>query len=129
MANFANINSKNKVMSVIAIADRDCGGGKFPESEPIGQKFINEVLNIPGKWLQTSYNGSFRCRYAGMDGYYNEERDSYIPRKPFESWILNNETLDWESPIPYPDDENEYYWDETIKNWKEVKVSKEIVEE
>ena len=63
MAHFAQV--KNNVVSdVIVVANSDCGGGEFPESEPIGQAFIAS-LGITGTWLQTSYNGNFRENYAG----------------------------------------------------------------
>ena len=65
MAHFAQINSNNKVEQVIVISNDDCGGGDFPESEPIGQEFIAS-LGLEGLWLQTSYSGSFRNCYAGI---------------------------------------------------------------
>ena len=63
MAHFAKVDN-NIVQEVIVIANSDCGGGDFPESEPIGQTFIAS-LGLAGNWLQTSYSGSFRNIYAG----------------------------------------------------------------
>ena len=65
MAHFAEI-TNNTVAQVIVIANDDCGGGNFPESEPIGQAFIAS-LGLTGEWLQTSYSGSFRNCYAGIE--------------------------------------------------------------
>jgi hypothetical protein len=65
MAYFAQVNNQNKVTEVIVVADSDCGGGNFPESEPIGQAFIAS-LNLAGLWLQTSENGLYRNCYAGI---------------------------------------------------------------
>jgi hypothetical protein len=65
MAHFAQVNSDNIVEQVIVISNNDCGGGNFPESEPIGQGFIAS-LGFTGEWLQTSYSGSFRNCYAGI---------------------------------------------------------------
>ena len=62
MAHFANIEN-NEVTQVIVIANDDCGGGTFPESEPIGQAFIAS-LGLTGVWLQTSYSNSFRNLFA-----------------------------------------------------------------
>lgn len=65
MAHFAKIENSNKVSEVIVVSNDDCGGGTFPESEPIGQEFIAS-LGLTGLWLQTSYSGSFRNCYAGI---------------------------------------------------------------
>ena len=65
MAHFALIDETNTVVEVITVGNENCGGGNFPESEPIGQAFIASC-GIPGQWLQTSYNGNFRGLYAGI---------------------------------------------------------------
>lgn len=65
MAHFAKINDDDIVEQVIVVANSDCGGGDFPESEPVGQAFIASI-GITGEWLQTSYSGSFRQNYAGV---------------------------------------------------------------
>lgn len=77
MAHFAKIEN-GMVTEVIVIADADCGGGQFPESEPIGQAFIASI-GLDGEWLQTSYNNNFRGRYAGAGGYlYDSELDEFV---------------------------------------------------
>jgi len=68
MAHFAKIEN-NVVQEVIVVSNDDCGGGEFPESEPIGQAFIANTLKFDGVWAQTSYNASFRNCYAGV-GYH-----------------------------------------------------------
>lgn len=80
MAHFANIQN-NKVNDVIVIANEDCGGGNFPESEPIGQAFIAS-LGLEGEWLQTSYSGSFRGCYAGLEYTYDPALDEFVPPTP-----------------------------------------------
>lgn len=75
MAHFAQV--KNNVVSdVIVVANSDCGGGDFPESEPVGQAFIAS-LGIAGTWLQTSYNGNFRGTYAGFGYTFNASLGEY----------------------------------------------------
>jgi hypothetical protein len=64
MAHFARIDENNMVGQVIVVSNDDCGGGNFPDSEPIGQAFIAS-LGITGNWLQTSYHNNFRGKYAG----------------------------------------------------------------
>ena len=70
MAHFAQIDEQNIVQQVIVVANDDCGGGKFPESEPIGQAFIAS-LGLTGTWLQTSYHANFRGQYAGIGDLWN----------------------------------------------------------
>lgn len=84
-------------------------------------------------YKQTSYNTyggvhklggtPLRKNYAGIGYTYDEERDAFIPPKPFNSWILNEETCLWESPVACPEDasvDKQYFWDERIQNWVEI---------
>jgi len=83
MAHFALVDSLNVVREVIVIGNDDCGGGTFPESEPIGQAFINgphpHCLALEGHWLQTSYSGSFRACFAGIGFTYDPALDVFLP--------------------------------------------------
>ena len=76
MAHFAKI-VDDVVVDVIVVSNDDCGGGKFPKSEPIGQAFIAS-LGLDGEWKQTSYNGNFRARYAGVGFTYDVENDEFV---------------------------------------------------
>ena len=76
------------------------------------QDFIDDLPNKE-QWIQTSYNHNIRKNYAGVGYSYDEVRDAFIPPKPFDSWILNEETCNWEAPTPYPDDGQIYSWNET----------------
>ena len=76
MAHFAKIED-SLVVDVIVVANSDCGGGDFPESEPIGQAFIAS-LGLDGEWLQTSYNSNFRGNYAGIGGTYDAVLDVFV---------------------------------------------------
>jgi hypothetical protein len=78
MAHFALIDDTNTVREVIVIGNDDCGGGDFPESEPIGQAFIAS-LGITGTWLQTSYHANFRGAYAGISYTYDPTTDTFNP--------------------------------------------------
>jgi hypothetical protein len=79
MAHFARID-QGIVREVIVIDNDDCGGGEFPESEPIGQAFIASI-GLEGDWAQTSYNGNFRGTYAGI-GYTFDGDDFIAPAAP-----------------------------------------------
>ena len=81
MAHFAHIQN-GTVSQVIVVANADCGGGDFPESEPIGQALIAS-LGLAGEWKQTSYNNNFRGKYAGIGDTYDAELDKFIsPTNP-----------------------------------------------
>lgn len=87
MAHFAKVNENNVIETVINVSNDDCGGGNFPESEPIGQAFI-ATIGLSGVWLQTSYNNNFRGMYASIGGTYNSINDVFVgipadPEKPF----------------------------------------------
>lgn len=88
------------------------------------QEFIdNMVDNEPGKWIQTSYNTlggvhklggtPLRKNFAGIGFTYDEDKDAFIPPKPFNSWTLNETTCMWEPPVAYPTDGQSYRWNET----------------
>lgn len=83
MAHFALIDETNIVRDIIVISNADCGGGTFPESEPIGQLFINGphpyCLALEGEYLQTSYSGSFRGCFAGLGWSYDRVADVFLP--------------------------------------------------
>lgn len=84
MAHFALVDEENVVRQVIVVSNTDCGGGNFPESEPIGQAFIAS-LGISGSWLQTSYHGNFRGVYAGIGYTYDADLDEFVaPALPTE---------------------------------------------
>ena len=77
MAHFALVDDTNTVREVLTVNNDDCGGGNFPESEPIGQAFLASI-GLIGRWLQTSYHGNFRGEYAGIGGQYDEETDQFV---------------------------------------------------
>lgn len=84
MAHFAQVNNDNVVTQVIVVSNDACGGGDFPESEPIGQAFIAS-LGLNGRWLQTSYHANFRGLYAGVGMKYDPVLDEFVaPPLPTE---------------------------------------------
>jgi len=118
MGHFAQVNDKNRVTQVV-VADDD------------QQEWLE--TNLGGVWVQTSYNtrggehilGSepFRKNYAGIGYTYDEDRDAFIPPKPFESWVLDETTCLWVAPVPMPEETDEegnpvpYVWDESAGEW------------
>jgi hypothetical protein len=120
MAHFAQLNDQNIVLQVIVIHNNDCLDDMGDESEAKGIEFCNSL--IPGNWIQTSYNARIRKNYAGIGFTYDQQRDAFIAPKPFSSWILNETTCQWEAPVPYPNNEKPYVWDEQSQQWIEVPV-------
>tara|TARA_Y100001951_G_C11286047_1_gene268767 strand:- start:812 stop:1171 length:360 start_codon:yes stop_codon:yes gene_type:complete len=116
MAHFAEIGENDKVLRVIVVANEENVDGEGNENEVFGAKFCRELLG--GTWKQTSYNNSFRKRFAGLNFTYDSEKDAFIPPKPFNSWTLNESTLGWDAPVSYPEDGNDYIWDEPTTSWK-----------
>ena len=80
--------------------------------------FDTFVDSSAGEWIQTSYTGSIRKNFAGIGFTYDKDRDAFIKPKPFASWILNEDTCNWESPVPYPADGNQYRWNEETQSWE-----------
>jgi hypothetical protein len=111
MTHFAKVN--NGIVEQVIVAE--------PE---FFQTFVD---SSPGEWIQTSYNTragihllggtQLRKNYAGIGYTYDSQRDAFIPPKPFASWTLNEQTCQWDSPIPYPTTGDFYTWDETAQNW------------
>ena len=122
MAYFAKLGTGNIVEQVISINNAVITDSNGVEQEQLGVDFINKLYNTRDVWKQTSYNRNFRKNYAGIGYQYDQQRDAFIPSKPFNSWVLNEDTCRWEAPIPYPQDENKYTWNESTLTWDIVEV-------
>jgi hypothetical protein len=120
MAHFAKVNNGVVVQVIVA--------------EP--EFFETFVDSSPGEWIQTSYNTrggvhyqpdsntpsedqtkALRKNYAGIGYAYDREKDAFIPLQTFPSWVLNEDTCLWEAPVPMPQDEKAYKWDEANTSW------------
>jgi len=118
MAHFAQIDQNNTVTQVLVVSNNDITDENGVEQEQLGIDFLHALLGADKTWVQTSYNGSFRKHYAGIGYTFDSARAAFIPPKPFDSWLLNEETCVWESPIAYPQDDNSYMWDEATLSWQ-----------
>jgi hypothetical protein len=117
MAHFAQLSSNNTVSQVIVVNNADTIDQDGNESEAIGIAFCQTLLGADTRWIQTSYNARIRKNYAGIGFTYDEDLDAFIPPKPFPSWVLNEDTCLWESPLPMPNDGQKYQWDENQGQW------------
>jgi hypothetical protein len=126
MASFAKIGLNSKVIEVLSVVNEVLHDSNGIEQESIGIDFLTKLTGYP-VWKQTSYNTHggihnnnetpLRKNHAGIGYTYDEDRDAFIPKKPFNSWVLNESTCLWESPIPYPQDNNKYKWNEQNQSW------------
>lgn len=120
MAHYALLNHKNIVQKVIT--------GKCQDDSDADMELVFQDM-YKMKCKQTSYNTlggahilggtPFRKNYAGVGYTYDESRDAFIPPKPenLDSWVLNEDSCLWEAPIPYPDDDQDYGWNEEAQSW------------
>ena len=106
MSHFAKLN--NNVVTEVIVAEQD-----FINSGAVGDSFL---------WVQTSYSGSFRKNYAAVGYTYDKAKDAFIAPKPYPSWVLVEDTCQWEAPTAMPDDGKTYAWDEDTTAWVENNV-------
>ena len=116
MATFAKIGLNNKVIEVLSVHNNELLDSNGVEQEVNGIDFLTKLTGW-SIWVQTSYNNNFRKNHAGVGFAYDEDRDAFIAPKPYASWILNEDTCQWEAPVAYPDDDNRYTWNETNQTW------------
>ena len=126
MASFAKIGLNNKVIEVLSVHNNELKDSNGVEQEVNGIDFLTKLTGW-AIWKQTSYNTSggvhnnggtpLRKNHAGIGYTYDEDRDAFIPKKPYASWILNEDTCLWEAPVAYPDDGERYTWNESTTNW------------
>jgi hypothetical protein len=115
MAHFAEIGLNNVVQQVIVVNNNELLDENGIEQESLGQEFCRKLLG--GTWIQTSYSGQFRKNYAGPGFVYDSVKDAFIAPKPYASWTLDENTLQWAAPVPVPDTNNVYAWDEPTQSW------------
>ncbi len=122
MAYFAKLGTGNIVEQVISINNSVITDANGIEQEQLGVDFINKLYNTRDVWKQTSYNSTFRKNYAGIGYQYDQERNAFIAPKPFNSWILNEDTCKWEAPITKPQDDKKYTWNEQTLYWDLLEI-------
>lgn len=130
MAHYCFIDENNVVVSVIVGKDEDELGNDGVAYD--WEEFYGREKGL--KCLRTSYNTRggehafggtpYRKNYAGIGFSYDEALDAFVPPKPFESWLLNEETCLWEAPVPMPE-EGLHTWNEETQSWEPVQIGEE----
>jgi len=105
-------------------------GGVVTQVIVAEQDFINSgAVGNAADWVQTSYNTHagqhpegrpLRKNYAGVGYSYDAGRDAFIPPKPHNSWVLDEDTCLWNAPVAYPTDGNRYEWNESTTSWDQI---------
>lgn len=121
MAHFAQIDESNIVTQVLVVGN---------DQEHRGQDFLANDLGLGGTWIKTSYNTHggvhseggtpLRKNYAGIGYTYDAGRDAFIPPKPYNSWVLDEDTCLWNAPTPMPTEGGPYIWVEDDLNWQVI---------
>ena len=128
MASFAKLNSENIITTVESVVNEVLKDSNGIEQENIGIEFLKTLYNEPNAiWKQTSYNTHgnvhslggtpFRKNHAGIGMTYDAQRDAFISPKPYNSWLLNEQTCNWDAPVAKPNDNNIYSWNEETQSW------------
>jgi len=121
MASFAKLGVGNIIERVEVVSN------DIATTEQAGVEFLQNLYGDRAVWKQTSYNTRggqhlldgtpFRKNFAGIGFKYDQTRDAFIPKKPFNSWTLNETTCLWEAPVVKPDDGQQYIWNEDNQTW------------
>jgi hypothetical protein len=114
MAHYAFLDENNIVTEVIPGRNEDEVVDGISDWEAAYGEIRGQVCK------RTSYNGNYRKNYAGVGHYFDAERDAFIAPKPYESWILNEETCRWEAPTPRPTEGGPWMWVEADLNWQAI---------
>jgi len=119
MAHFTILDSENIVTSTIVVDNSVITDESGNEVEQLGKDYLENILGA-GKYVQTSYNGTFRKHYATTGWFYNKTLDAFIPPKPYPSWTLDSTSLLWEPPVDRPDNDKVHEWNEDTQAWDET---------
>ena len=112
---FAKIGLNNKVIDRVVVHNNELLDANNELNENLGISFLTNLTGW-AIWKQSFKDGT-RKNQAGIGYTYDENRDAFIPPKPFNSWTLNETTCQWEAPVAYPDDGKKYEWNESTQQW------------
>ena len=126
MSHFAKI--ENNIVTFVTVGRQEDDGKEQELFERTGDVYRQTSYNTRGGVHYTDgvpsedQSKALRKNYAGIGYTFDEERDAFIPPKPYESWVLNEDTCLWDSPVPYPSDGGMYEWNETEQSWVETTI-------
>jgi len=127
MSHFAKLDANN-IVTFVTVGRQEDDGKEHELYERTGDIYKQTSYNTRGGIHYNPETGepsadqtkAFRKNYAGIGYTYDEDRDAFIPPKPYDSWVLNEDTCLWDAPVPYPTDGGMYAWDEETGAWTEL---------
>jgi hypothetical protein len=109
MAHYAKV--ENGVVTQVIVAEQD-----VIDSGIFGHGWVQTSYNTIGN-THTQGKTPLRGNYAGIGYTYDQTNDVFYAPQPFPSWVLNNTTWTWESPIQIPNDGRVHFWNEDLQQW------------
>jgi hypothetical protein len=126
LTHFAKLDKNNVVIFVTVGRDED-EGKEVELTERTGNVYKQTSYNTYGgihyqadKTPSLNQSKAYRKNYAGIGYTYDEGRDAFIPPKPYNSWVLDEETCQWKAPVEMPTNNKKYSWNEATTSWVEV---------
>jgi len=130
MSHFAKLD-ENNVVTFVTVGRQEDDGREQELFERTGDVYKQTSYNTYGGVHYTTdddgnrvpsedQSKALRKNYAGIGFTYDEERDAFIPPKPYDSWVLDEDTCLWVAPVPMPEDGGAYTWDEDAGDWVAV---------
>ena len=126
MSHFAKIDPETNLVTFVTVGRQEDDGLEAELTARTGDVYKQTSYNTRGGVHYTDgvpsedQTKALRFNYAGIGFTYDEGRDAFIPPKPYPSWVLDDYTCLWVSPLPYPEDGGQYIWDENAIDWTAV---------
>jgi hypothetical protein len=125
MSHFAKLD-ENNIVIFVTVGRQEDDGKEAELSDRTGDTYKQTSYNTYGgvyydattREPASDQSKAFRKNYAGLGYTYDADRDAFIPPKPFNSWVLDEETCLWEAPVAYPTDGLTYIWNESNTDWE-----------
>jgi hypothetical protein len=125
MSHFAKLD-ENNIVIFVTVGRQEDDGKEAELCERTGDTYKQTSYNTrAGVYYDNTtlepaadQSKAFRKNFAGLGYTYDAERDAFIPPKPFDSWLLDEQTCNWEAPVPYPSDGFRYIWNESKIDWE-----------
>jgi hypothetical protein len=130
MSHFAKIDPETNLVTFVTKGRQEDDGLEAELTARTGDVYKQTSYNTRGGVHYDPETGepsedqtkALRFNYAGIGFTYDADRDAFIPPKPYDSWVLDEDTCLWVAPVPYPEDGESYTWDEDAGDWVAANV-------
>jgi hypothetical protein len=125
MSHFAKLD-ENNIVIFVTVGRQEDDGKEAELSERTGDTYKQTSYNTRGgvyydaetQEPSNDQSKAYRKNFAGIGFTYDEILDAFIPPKPFQSWVLDEETCLWVAPVSRPTDGFTYFWNEATVDWE-----------